>query len=275
MPNCSKRPAVLAVLAVLAATWPAPAAAGDGKAAEPGASPISPDGAVLDASARLAAGDFATARDQLASLLAAGHFAPEAFVLLGNAHYRLGEPAAAALNYRRALALDPRHPEAQQNLRFLRREVGFSDLPVTGAAAFATSLGGDTWSIILAAGTWLAALGVAAVVFLRHPNVPALAAVAFAGSVAAATATTALVLRARVVAPVSQLAVVTGDGTDALTAPAVTAPPVLRLPPGSEVRVLVERGSWVYAAAGDESRGWVGRDHLAPLWPFPAGVVEW
>ena len=44
------------------------------------------------------------------------------FYDLGNAYYRLGNFGKAILNYERALALEPRHPEAQANLRLASDE---------------------------------------------------------------------------------------------------------------------------------------------------------
>ena len=43
---------------------------------------------------------------------------------IGNCHFRLGELGLATLYYRRALHRNPQHPEALQNLRFLRRKTG-------------------------------------------------------------------------------------------------------------------------------------------------------
>ena len=42
------------------------------------------------------------------------------FYNLANAQYRLGNLGQAILNYERALALEPRHPEAAANLRLVR-----------------------------------------------------------------------------------------------------------------------------------------------------------
>ena len=42
------------------------------------------------------------------------------FYNLGNAQYRAGDLGRAILNYERALALEPQHPEAEANLRLVR-----------------------------------------------------------------------------------------------------------------------------------------------------------
>jgi hypothetical protein len=53
------------------------------------------------------------------------------------------------------------------------------------------------------------------------------------------------------------LAIVTGKDIEARLATADNASSVLVLPPGSEVKVLSERGEWVYAALPNDQRGWI------------------
>src|SRR6476469_10356055 len=56
------------------------------------------------------------------SLISSGNWNANLFYDLGNARYRLGDFGQAILNYERSLALDPRHPEADANLRLARDE---------------------------------------------------------------------------------------------------------------------------------------------------------
>ena len=53
------------------------------------------------------------------------------------------------------------------------------------------------------------------------------------------------------------LAVVTGKATEARLATADNAKSILLLPPGSEVKVLSERGDWIYATLPNDQRGWI------------------
>jgi hypothetical protein len=59
------------------------------------------------------------------------------------------------------------------------------------------------------------------------------------------------------------LAIVTGKDIEARLATADSASSILTLPAGSEVKVLSERGEWVYAALPNDQRGWI-----------PASAVE-
>src|SRR3954466_12084952 len=69
-----------------------------------------------------AEGRFDEAASGYESLIRSGNWNANLFYDLGNARYRLGDFGQAILNYERALALDPRHPEADANLRLARDE---------------------------------------------------------------------------------------------------------------------------------------------------------
>src|SRR3954465_16005286 len=65
---------------------------------------------------------FQEAAEAYENLVQSGQWNANLFYDLGNAYYRLGNFGKAILNYERALALDPRHPEADANLRLAREE---------------------------------------------------------------------------------------------------------------------------------------------------------
>src|SRR3982750_4886441 len=64
-------------------------------------------------------------------LVRSGNWNATVFYNLGNAQYRLGNFGQAILNYERALALDPRHPEADANLRLAQDEARALELRKT------------------------------------------------------------------------------------------------------------------------------------------------
>ena len=53
------------------------------------------------------------------------------------------------------------------------------------------------------------------------------------------------------------LAVITAKQVEARLATADNAKSVLLLPAGSEIKILSERGDWVYAALPNDQRGWI------------------
>src|SRR5438067_9858044 len=69
-----------------------------------------------------AAGDFNAAASDYDELVRSGQDSPNLFYNLGNACFRKKDFGRAILNYERALALDPHHPEAEANLRIARDE---------------------------------------------------------------------------------------------------------------------------------------------------------
>ncbi len=62
-------------------------------------------------------GKFAEAKDGYEKLLESGAGSANDYYNLGNVDFRLGSPGRAILDYERALALNPRHPEARANLK--------------------------------------------------------------------------------------------------------------------------------------------------------------
>src|SRR5215210_1398695 len=67
-------------------------------------------------------GHFQEAIKSYDGLVASGQWSANLFYNLGNAWFRLGDFGHAILNYERALALDPHHPETMANLRLARDE---------------------------------------------------------------------------------------------------------------------------------------------------------
>src|SRR5436853_5395074 len=80
------------------------------------------ESAFTKANQAYADGRFEEAANDYENLIRSGNWNANLFYDLGNARYRLGDFGQAVLNFERALALDPRHPEADANLRLARDE---------------------------------------------------------------------------------------------------------------------------------------------------------
>src|SRR3954469_17009426 len=100
-------------------------------------------------------------------LVRTGNWNATIFYNLGNAQYRLGNFGQAILNYERALALDPRHPEADANLRLARDEARALELRKNWIERYASVATVKQWSIATAAGFWIALFTVVSLV-LAH-----------------------------------------------------------------------------------------------------------
>jgi tetratricopeptide (TPR) repeat protein len=77
----------------------------------------SPDDLFQKANGLYQEGKVAEARDLYESIAANGYVSGELYYNLGNAHYRLGDPARAILNYERALRLMPGDDDLRNNLQ--------------------------------------------------------------------------------------------------------------------------------------------------------------
>src|SRR5437868_7830723 len=81
-----------------------------------------PSAQFAKANQEYAADDFKAAIEKYEELVRSGQDTPNLFYNLGNAYFRQNNFGRAILNYQRALALEPHHPEAQANLRVARDE---------------------------------------------------------------------------------------------------------------------------------------------------------
>ena len=200
-----------------------------------------------------AAGDFKAAINDYEELLRAGQDSPNLFYNLGNAYFRQKDFGRAILNYERALALDPRHPEAQANLRIARDEARALELMPSRSErwlAFATL---NQYAIAGTIVFWIGVFFMAVFVFNRRRG-------------ALAFSILSLSIFALSIGAIYQLshgkngrglAIVTTENAEARLATADTANRVLTLPAGSEIQIVSHRGDWIYAALPNNLRGWL------------------
>lgn len=216
-------------------------------------------------------GDYATAESNYRQIAEQyRNVSPDVFYNLGNSLFRLGRPGEAMLWYQRVLVLQPDHPEVQQNLKFLRSQIAFLEFEATGLDSWwlrftANQLGGMGFAAL-----WIALICLVTMVVIRSWRtwrpVFLLAAVCF------------LVIagfflwgfRARMTRlAVENRAIVTAPDVSALTSPLADAKPVIELPPGSELRMVEDRGPWVRVEIPGNIRGWLRAESLQRIWPLP------
>jgi tetratricopeptide (TPR) repeat protein len=200
-------------------------------------------------------GRFQEAVDGYQSLVQAGRFSANLFYDLGNAQFRLGNFGEAILSYERALALEPRHPESEANLQLARDEARALELRKTPIEKYLDTGTPIQYSIAASVAFWFALFVTARLFFARRRSFGQMALIAlsllvFAGAVFA-------LYTMENGSKGSALAIVTGKEVQARPATAESASSVLALPPGSEIKVLSERGGWIYAALPNDLRGWI------------------
>ena len=217
--------------------------------------------AFVKANEEYAAGRFREAIELYNNVLQRGETSAALFYNLGNAWFRAGELGQAILQYQRALALEPQHPEAQANLRLARDKARGLELRQNWWDRIANRGTPAQYSLVTAISFWCAAFCIAAVLLRRRRSAPLKIFAALLFLIAAAAAT-ALYLR-ETGSHGKAFAIVTAKNVQARLATADSAATVLVLPAGSEIKVLSERGEWMYAALPNELRGWI-----------PAGSAE-
>jgi tetratricopeptide (TPR) repeat protein len=200
-------------------------------------------------------GHFQEAVNGYQSLVNSGQWSANLFYDLGNGWFRLGNFGEAILNYERALALDPHHPEAAANLALARDEARALELKRTGLERHIEAGTSTPYSIAASIAFWLALFGAARLFFLRRRSM-ALVGLIIVSTVVFAGAVFAL-YSLETGSKGRDLAIVTGKNIVARLATADNANSVLALPPGSEIKVLSQRGDWLYAALPNDLRGWI------------------
>lgn len=208
-------------------------------------------------------GKFAEAKQGYERLVESGGGSANVFYDLGNAEFRLDSTGRAILNYERALALNPHHPEAQANLKLLRERSGAKLLPLSRSRRIAINLAPQAWSVMAAVSGWLVLFGVVFLCTNRRGGNFAVGALSLLSAVVCAAALVAIWS----VAKDQTLGIITAPQTEARLAPAESAGVAELLPAGSQVRVLSERGAWVYCEMPNASRGWVSNEAVERVRP--------
>lgn len=209
----------------------------------------------VKANQEYAAGHFKEAIDHYEALVRSREWSAPLFYNLGNAYFRVKDFGRAILNYERALALEPHHPEAQANLRIVRDEGRALELSESWAERY-LRFGTVNQNVIAASvAFWVGVFCMAALIFSRRRSTRIMALSIFSLSIFALLMFAIFWIengnRGKA------LAIITGNEIEARLATADNANSVLALPPGSEVKIARERGDWVYAALPNNLRGWI------------------
>ena len=202
------------------------------------------------------AGKFGEAKQTYERLASRGEWSANLFYNLGNADYRIGAPGKAMLNYERALALDGMHAEARANLKWLREQTGAKLAPRRWWEYAYPDLPGEVFAVVAAMACWGGIFAVAGVILRRRFF--GWAALAFVLAVYAGVG----VWRSD---QESAVAIVTGKEVSAKLAPADRASLAEPLPAGSRVRVLSERGEWIYCGLPGGGRGWIAERQIEKI----------
>ena len=130
-------------------------------------------------------GRFQEAVDGYQSLVQSGRWNANLFYNLGNAWFRLGDFGRAILNYERALALDPHHPEATANLRLARDEARALELRKSGIERYVAMATPAQYAVVAAIASWFVFFGGMRLFFSQRRSLGRIAIIASAAVVCA------------------------------------------------------------------------------------------
>lgn len=224
--------------------------------------------AFAEANRTYAQGDYGSARDAYDKLVRSGTVNPALFLNLGHAEARLGNGVPAAINYSRALALDPGNAVARASLERVMADLGIP-APGLGAAEIAGRY--ISFDLLVLLGTIAFWLGIIAVVFavfsVRRKNglVAAGVLVALLGATAVAVAWAG---DSRI--SLARKSIVTADAVDARSTPADNGKKLSDLPRGTPVSVIAARDDWSLVKLPIGVDGWVRSSGLEPVLPRAA-----
>lgn len=230
--------------------------------------PAATDPAIFDEGLRAyAEGDYEAARRAYSKLVK--DLDPAVFLNLGHAEYRLGRPVPAAINYRRALALDPANSAARSSLEHVLGELG---RPGPGLG-FDEIVGQYvSFDLLVLLGSLLFWAGLLLFVFAlfatgRHRGLAVL------GVVLAVLGATAVALSWRGDSRIAlaNMAMVL-ENTAAQSAPSTNSQKVTDLGKTEVVRIIASRDDWSLVRLPIGTDGWVRSNMLEPI--FPADLPE-
>ncbi|HMJ05564.1 MAG TPA: tetratricopeptide repeat protein [Chthoniobacterales bacterium] len=220
-----------------------------------------PADALAGANQQYKAGHFREAAELYQKAVTDGETSAALFYNLGNACFRAGNFGRAILNYERALALHPQHPEASANLHLTQDKARALELKTAWWDRLIGQVAPNTYAIAAATSAWLGAFCFVAWLFRKRRSalLVLFSLLLLASAIGAAAALFALETGNHGRA----LAIVVDREIEARVATADNAGSVLVLPAGSEIKIISTRGDWIYAALPNDLRGWI-----------PAGSAE-
>jgi hypothetical protein len=196
-------------------------------------------------------GKFAEAKERFQHLVESKNFSANLFYNLGNTEFRLGNFGLAALNFERALALEPAHPEAKANLEFVRGQTGARLMRGNWMEVVLPQTPINIVAIAGAIAAWVLLFGI----FVRLTG-----STRFRFGILITSSLIALLYCGVTIYRWEERrgdGVVIGSQVVARLAPAENSAVADTLPPGSQVRILAERGQWTYCMLPGQGRGWV------------------
>ncbi len=206
-------------------------------------------------------GNFEAARTLYEQIVRSGDYSADLFYNLGNTNFRLGDVGKAALNFRRAIELEPHHAEAKANLEFVRDTAHAKIAAPPAFAKFFPDISESEWAIATAVFGWSSAFFFISLIFARRR------ASLWFGAACSVLVCVYTVGGLWLQRSTRDLGVVVASETEARLAPTATARLAERLPAASEIQMLATRGQWTFCELPNGTRAWVPTVGIAAVRP--------
>ncbi len=222
--------------------------------------------ALSDARARFQDGEYEQAAKLFEQSLEKSPPSAAVFYELGRALTKAGQEARAALNFRRALVLDPRFAPASAALQEANLALGIPPKKQTWQGRILERIPLDTLTLTGTILFWAGAFAGLAAFFppvLRRRRLLAGCLLLIIG----ASLLAVVWLCDPRIALTNSALVLTNGGTALLSSPAEQSDKLASLPQGSILTVLSQRGRWFYGELPDGKKGWFLTEGIVPLIP--------
>lgn len=179
---------------------------------------------------------------------------------MGNAYFQLGEWGRAALQYEKALSLDPGHPEARANLSYTLERNGIEQRRSGTWRSLSRTLNLDTWTWLAAGAFWLGLILWLVPRLYQRSSLFSRCGASLCGLIV-------LVSLAAVLDYRSQQAdgIILQNDSPLKIAPTEASQPLAYLQAGLRARITQTYQNYYYIETRTGDGGWIANTHFAPI----------
>lgn len=187
---------------------------------------------------------------------------------IGNSHYRLDQPGHAALAWRRALAKQPNHQAARQNLRFVELKQGALTPRLESWQQPLTTLAFHLYEITLYASLWLLLITILALTLIRPQRNLIFVIILVITPLTASVAALGIYYYPDTDVHSSyQQQALCMENTTLHAEAHQQGNPLTTIPLASLVTIDATRGAWSHIQLIDGESGWVESRCITAIWP--------
>ncbi|MDT0691267.1 tetratricopeptide repeat protein [Salegentibacter sp. F188] len=224
-----------------------------------------------EANSAYAEGNYEQAIEKYEQILASGEASAALYYNLGNAHYKLNHIAPSIYNYEKALMLQPRDSDINNNIEFARNMAldAIEEVEQTGFQksinSFISRFSADFWAKFAIFFSLLFAALFLAYYYMNKPLVKRLL---FGGSVVmliCCIATIYFAYSKEEIQENNQFAIIFSSEAQVRNEPSVRGEEAFVLHEGTKTKVLETYQEWIKIELANGDQGWILRNNLKTL----------